>query len=324
MSLMKADSRIYVAGHQGMVGSALVRRLQTEGHTNILTATAEELDLRNQEAVRCWFEANRPEFVFLAAARVGGIQANHRHPAEFLYDNLMIGTNTIHQAYLSGATKLAFLGSSCVYPRECPQPIREEYLMTGPLEPTNEGYSLAKIPGIRMASFYNRQYGFNAICPMPCSLYGTNDNYHPLHSHVLPALIRRFMNATEDAAPSVTLWGTGTARREFLHVDDLARAVVFLMNEWDSPEMINVGAGVDYTIAELASMVASKVGYQGQILWDTSMPDGMPRRCLEVTKMTQLGFKPEISMEQGLDLAIQEYRLRWHNTPGYRDREVGR
>lgn len=321
MTPMKQDARIYVAGHQGMVGSALVRRLAAEGYHNLLTATQEELDLRDQAAVSRWFAQNKPEYVFLAAARVGGIQANARHPAEFLYDNLMIGTNCIHQAYVHGAKKLAFLGSSCVYPRECPQPMREEYLMTGPLEPTNEGYSLAKIPGIRMAEFYHRQYGFQTVCPMPCNLYGTNDNYHPQHSHVLPALIRRFVNATETGTPSVTLWGTGKARRELMHTDDLARAVVFLMNHWDSPEMINVGAGTDYSIAELAQMVARKVGYTGEILWDTSMPDGMPRRCLEVSKMTALGFAPEIDMETGLDMAIAEYRQRWHGNEAYRDSE---
>ncbi len=245
---------------------------------------------------------------FLAAAKVGGIQANRQFPADFIYDNLMIQTNVIHQAHLSGVEKLLFLGSSCVYPRDCPQPMKEEYLLTGPLEPTNEAYALAKVAGLRMAQYYHEQHGMNCICPMPCNLYGPNDSFDPLHSHVLGALVRKFVDATDDGGGEVSLWGTGSARREFLHVDDLARAVLFLMEVWDSPEILNVGAGKDISIKELAALIAHKVGHSGNITWDSSKPDGMPRKCLDVSRIEALGFEPMIPLETGIENMIADYR----------------
>jgi len=291
-----------------MVGSAIVRILLENSFENVLTATRNVADLRDPEAVRRYFEAERPDHVVLAAAKVGGIQANRKYPADFIYDNLMIQSNVIHQAHLSGVKKLIFLGSSCVYPRDCPQPMKEEYLLTGRLEPTNEAYALAKVAGLRMAQYYHEQYGMNCICPMPCNLYGANDSFDPLHSHVLSALVRRFVDAVDDASPEVELWGTGSARREFLNVDDLARAVLFLMEEWDRPEIINVGVGKDISIRDLADLIARKLGYTGVIAWDPSKPDGMPRKCLDVTKMASLGFEPEIPLEAGIDRMIADYR----------------
>lgn len=305
---MDRNDRVYVAGHSGMVGSAIVRRLRESSFENVLTATRDVVDLRNPEAVRRYFEAERPDHVILAAAKVGGIQANRKYPADFIYDNLMIQSNVIHQAHLSGVRKLLFLGSSCVYPRDCPQPMKEEYLLTGRLEPTNEAYALAKVAGLRMAQYYHEQYGMNCLCPMPCNLYGANDSFDPLHSHVLSALVRRFVDALDDETREVELWGTGSARREFLNVDDLARAVLFLMEEWDSPEIINVGVGKDISIKDLANLIAQKLGYEGVIVWDPSKPDGMPRKCLDVTKMTALGFEPEIPLETGIDHMIADYR----------------
>jgi len=302
------NDRVYVAGHSGMVGSAIVRRLRENSFENVLTATRDVADLRNPEAVRRYFEAERPDHVILAAAKVGGIQANRKYPADFIYDNLMIQSNVIHQAHLSGVRKLLFLGSSCVYPRDCPQPMKEEYLLTGRLEPTNEAYALAKVAGLRMAQYYHEQYGMNCLCPMPCNLYGANDSFDPLHSHVLSALVRRFVDALDEETREVELWGTGSARREFLNVDDLARAVLFLMEEWDSPEIINVGVGKDISIRDLANLIAQKLGYEGVIAWDPSKPDGMPRKCLDVTKMTALGFEPEIPLETGIDHMIADYR----------------
>jgi len=302
------NDRVYVAGHSGMVGSAIVRILLENSFENVLTATRNVADLRDPEAVRRYFEAERPDHVVLAAAKVGGIQANRKYPADFIYDNLMIQSNVIHQAHLSGVKKLIFLGSSCVYPRDCPQPMKEEYLLTGRLEPTNEAYALAKVAGLRMAQYYHEQYGMNCICPMPCNLYGANDSFDPLHSHVLSALVRRFVDAVDDASPEVELWGTGSARREFLNVDDLARAVLFLMEEWDRPEIINVGVGKDISIRDLADLIARKLGYTGVIAWDPSKPDGMPRKCLDVTKMASLGFEPEIPLEAGIDRMIADYR----------------
>lgn len=291
-----------------MVGSALVRALTRAGYTNLVTAPRPGVDLRDCEAVGKLFAELAPDVVILAAAKVGGIQANRSRPAEFMYDNLAIQSNVIHESHRAGVRELVFLGSSCVYPRECPQPMKEEYLLTGPLEPTNEGYALAKIAGLRMAQYYQKQYGIRVICPMPSNLYGTNDNFHPENSHVLSALVRKFCDAADHNESTVTVWGTGKARREFLHVDDLAEAVLLLIDRWHSPEIINVGAGDDISIRELAELIARKAGFSGQITWDTSMPDGMPRKLLDISKIAALGFQPRISLEQGIEQTIHEYR----------------
>lgn len=300
--------RVFVAGHRGMVGSALVRALRNHGASEIITAGRAELDLRDGAAVERFFDRERPEVVILAAARVGGIQANRSRPAEFIRDNLAIQTNVIHQAHLSGVRKLVFLGTSCVYPRECPQPMKEEYLLTGPLEPTNEAYAIAKIAGLKMAQYYNRQYGLDVICPMPSNVYGTNDNFDPEHAHVLSSLVRKFSDAADQSRDEVVVWGSGSARREFLHVDDLAGAVLLLMERWNSSAIINVGAGSDISIRELAHLIAVKTGYRGRIGWDRSMPDGMPQKLLDVSKISALGFVPEISLEEGVERTIREYR----------------
>jgi GDP-L-fucose synthase len=300
-------SRIYVAGHRGLVGSAILRRLKEKGCENLLTATSGELDLRDQAGVTCFFRENRPEYVFLAAAKVGGIQANASQPAEFLYDNLAIQTNVIHAAWKYGARKLLFLGSSCIYPKMAPQPIKEEYLLTGPLEPTNEAYAIAKIAGLKMAAAYRAQYGFQAISLMPTNLYGPGDNFDLETSHVLPALIRRFHEAKLAGAPAVTLWGTGTARREFLHADDLGAAACFAMEHYDGTGPVNVGTGEDLSIAELARMVARVVGYSGAICFDASRPDGTPRKLLDVSHLTELGWKPRIGLERGIASTYEWY-----------------
>lgn len=305
---MNPSDRIFVAGHQGMVGSALLRSLKARGYHFLLTPPRSRVDLRDSHQVEKWFTEQRPDYVFLAAARVGGIQANRQYPAEFIYDNLMIQNNVIDQAYRSGVKKLLFLGSSCVYPRECPQPIKEEYLLTGPLEPTNEAYALAKIAGLKMAQYYHRQYGFQSVCPMPCNLYGDNDSFDPLQSHVFSALIRKFVNAVDTAKDEVVLWGSGSARREFLHVRDLSEAVLLLMEHWHSPDIINVGSGFDVTIRELAEQIAEATGYRGRVVWDCSIPDGMPRKCLDISRISQLGFRPSISLTEGIRLMIAEYR----------------
>ncbi len=305
---MKKNSRIYVAGHAGMVGSAIVRALRAEGFSRIITASHEELELRDAVAVARFFKDQKPEYVFLAAAKVGGIQANRNHQADFLRDNLEIQNNVIHNSYLNGAEELVFLGSSCIYPRECPQPMKEEYLLTGPVEPTNEGYALAKIAGLRLAQFYQQQYGLKCINPMPCNIYGFNDNFDPANSHVLAALVKKFVDAKDANTPEVVLWGSGIARRELLHVDDLARALLLLVEKWHSPEIINVGCGTDVSIKELATMVAEKTGYNGKLGWDTSMPDGMLRKCLDVSKLNALGFRPEIALAQGLSQVIADCR----------------
>lgn len=291
-----------------MVGSALLRALTRDGYPNLITVSREKADLRERAAVRAVFEETQPDVVLLAAARVGGIQANRLYPAEFLYDNLLIQTNVIDEARRAGSKELLFLGSSCVYPREAPQPIREEYLLTGPLEPTNEGYALAKIAGLRMAQYYAKQYGTRAICPMPTNLYGTNDNFHPENSHVLSALVRKFCDVVAEGKKSVTVWGTGSARREFLHVDDFAEAVLLLIEKWPSPDIVNVGTGQDVTIRELAELIAAKSGFTGDIEWDTSMPDGMPRKLLDISRISALGFRPRITLEQGIEQTIAEYR----------------
>ncbi len=307
MNRLKLDEGIFVAGHRGMVGSALLRLLRREGFCNLITAGRDELDLRDPAAVHCFMDTGRPSVVVLAAAKVGGIQSNRTFPADFLYDNLAIQNNVIHEAHRTGARQVVFLGSSCIYPRDCPQPMKEEYLLTGPLEPTNEAYALAKIAGLRMAQYYERQYGLRSLCPMPCNLYGPNDSFDPQKSHVLSALVRRFVDAAANGAEEVTLWGTGVARREFLHVDDLARAVLFLMRNHDSSEIVNIGSGSDISIRELAELIARKAGYGGAICWDASMPDGMLRKCLDVSRMHTLGFMTSIGLDEGIDGVIDEY-----------------
>jgi GDP-L-fucose synthase len=296
-----------VAGHRGLVGSAIVRRLEALGCRNVLVRTHSELDLREQGTVDRFFRDCRPEFVFLAAAKVGGILANASHPAEFLYDNLAIQTNVIHSAWAHDCRKLLFLGSSCIYPRLAPQPIREEYLLTGPLELTNEAYAIAKIAGLKMAAAYHAQYGFSTINLMPTNLYGPGDNFDLETSHVLPAMIRRLHEARSVGAHSVTLWGTGTPRREFLHVDDLANAACFLMENYDSPHPLNVGVGEDLTIAELATMVARVVSYDGRIVFDPSRPEGTPRKLLDVTRIHALGWRAQVPLEQGIGMTYAWY-----------------
>jgi GDP-L-fucose synthase len=300
LSVMNRDSLIYVAGHRGLVGSALVRALRAAGHNNLLLRTRQELDLTRQEAVEGFFAEHRPEYVFVAAARVGGILANDSYPVEFLRDNLAIHSHIIDSAYRNGTRKLLYLGSSCVYPKHAPQPMREECLLTGPLEPTNEWYAVAKIAGIKMCQAYRRQYGFNAIAAMPTNLYGPGDNFDLAGSHVLPALLRKVHEAKHKGASTVEVWGTGTPRREFLHVDDLAGACLFLMQHYDDASWINVGCGSDLTIAELAQTLTRVVGYQGVLRFDSSKPDGTPRKLLDTGRITALGWRPTISLEAGL------------------------
>jgi len=305
---LSQTSRVFVAGHRGMVGSAIVRRLQALGCRHVVVRKRSELDLCDPAAVNQFFLECRPEFVFLSAARTGGILANSIRPAEFLYDNLAIQTNVIHAAWKHGSKRLLFLGSSCIYPRLAPQPIKEEYLLTGPLETTNEAYAIAKIAGLKLAAAYHSQYGFSAISLMPTNLYGPGDNFDLESSHVLPALIRRFHEANVSAVPEVTLWGTGAARREFLHVDDLANAACFLMENYDTPELLNVGVGEDLTIAELAALVARVVGYKGRIAFDPSRPDGTPRKLLDVSRVHTLGWRAQIPIESGIASTYEWYR----------------
>lgn len=297
---MRPESRVYVAGHRGLVGSAIVRSLTDQGFCNLVTRGHAELDLCDQRAVDSFFAKERPEYVFQAAAKVGGIHANDTYPADFIRDNLFIQNNIIDAAYRHGCKKLLFLGSSCIYPRLCPQPIKEEYLLTGPLEPTNEWYAIAKIAGIKMCQAYRRQYGFDAISAMPTNLYGPGDNFHPENSHVLPALLRRFHEAVAAGASEVAIWGTGTPRREVLYVDDLADALVFLMQNYSAAEHINVGCGEDLTIMELAESVAQTVGYSGRIIADSTHPDGTPQKLLDVSKLSALGWKPKTPLAEGL------------------------
>jgi GDP-L-fucose synthase len=297
---MNDDSRVYVAGHRGLVGSAIVRELRRLGCKHLIVRSSTELDLRRQDAVDAFFDQERPEYVFLAAAKVGGIHANDTYPADFLRDNLQIQTNVIDAAWRAGVEKLCFLGSSCIYPKLAPQPMREDALLTGPLEPTNEWYAIAKIAGIKMCQAYRRQHGFNAISLMPTNLYGPGDNFDLQNSHVLPALIRRFHEARMRGDAEVVIWGTGTPRREFLHCDDLARAVVHLMNTYESGELVNIGCGTDVTIRELAELVAGVVGFTGRLVFDTSKPDGTPRKLLDVTRLSALGWKPSITLEEGV------------------------
>jgi GDP-L-fucose synthase len=297
---MNLDSRIYVAGHRGLVGSAIVRRLQADGATNLILRAHDELDLVDQAAVEAFFATERPEYVFLAAAKVGGIHANSNYPAEFIHDNLAIQTNVIHNAWKHGAKKLLFLGSSCIYPRDSPQPIKEEYLLTGPLEPTNEWYAVAKIAGLKMCQAYRQQYGFNAICAMPTNLYGPGDNYDAESSHVVPALIRRIHQAKVIAAPLVSIWGSGRPLREFLHVDDLADALVFLMRAYSDGDIINVGSGLEISIAELAALLSEIIGYQGELEFDSSRPDGTPRKLLDSSRLNTMGWQPRMDLKTGL------------------------
>jgi len=308
-NIFDLNSKIYVAGHAGLVGSAIVRRLQELGYRHIVTRTIKELDLTNQAETNLFFEQEKPEFVFLAAAKVGGIQANNTYPADFIYVNLAIETNVIKAAHDYKVKKLLFLGSSCIYPKECPQPIKEEYLLSGPLEPTNEAYAIAKIAGLKMCQFFKKQYGDNFVSVMPTNLYGPNDNFDLQTSHVLPALIRKFHEAKINKAPFVEIWGTGTPRREFLYVDDLADAVIFLMKNYESLEHINVGTGEDLTIAELANIIKNVVGYTADIKFDTTKPDGTMRKLLDVSKLNKLGWKPVISLEEGIKASYYSYRL---------------
>lgn len=304
---MDTHARIYVAGHRGLVGSAIVRHLLAEGADHLLLRTHAEVDLTQQEQVERFFEREKPEYVFLAAAKVGGIHANATYPAEFIHQNLAIQTNVIHSAWRHGARKLLFLGSSCIYPRDCPQPIKEEYLLTGPLEATNEAYAVAKIAGLMMCRSYREQYGFDAISAMPTNLYGPGDNYHPENSHVVPALIRRFHEAKLANSPEVAIWGSGRPLREFLHVHDLASAAVFLMRQYGGPDFVNVGSGEEVSIAELARTVAEVVGYQGSLVFDDKKPDGTPRKRLDTSRLSDLGWRPRISLQEGLLQTYEAY-----------------
>ncbi|MES9844571.1 MAG: GDP-L-fucose synthase [Candidatus Sedimenticola sp. PURPLELP] len=324
---MNLDAKIYIAGHSGLVGSALKRNLISKGFSNLVTRSHSELDLTDQAAVENFFSKEKPEYVFLAAAKVGGIHANNEYPADFIYDNLVIQSNVIHSSYNNGVSRLLFLGSSCIYPKMAPQPIKEEYLLTGPLEPTNRPYALAKIAGIEMCWSYNRQYGTRYLSVMPTNLYGLGDNYHPINSHVIPGLINRFHNAKVSECPSVTVWGTGKARREFMYSDDMADACVFLMGLSDLETgsifntsdhkngntvapVVNIGVGVDVSIRELAVMIKAVVGFEGEVLFDETKPDGPPRKCLDVNFLDSFGWKPVTSLEQGLCKAYQDYLKR--------------
>lgn len=298
---MEYNSSIYVAGHNGLVGSSLVRRLKMAGHHNIITVDKSRLDLRNQMSVKRFFAVQKPDYVFLAAAKVGGINYNKNYPADFIYDNVTIQNNVIHSSYENKVKKLMFLGSACIYPKVTPQPIKEEYLLTAPLEETNEGYALAKIAGLKMCQKYNEQYGFNAVSVMPANLYGINDNFNIEQCHVIPAMINKFYNAKISNKKQVTLFGDGSPTREFLHVDDLADALIFLMNNYDDPAHINIGSGKEYTIKELSETVARVVGYTGEIIWDTTKPNGTPRRKLDTSKLDSLGWSATVDLESGID-----------------------
>jgi len=305
--MMKKNARIYIAGHHGMVGSAIYRRLRAEGYRNFVLKGRSQLDLRDSNSVRKFFEVEQPEYVFLAAAKVGGIHANNIYRAEFIHDNLMIQTNVIHSAFECNVKKLLFLGSSCIYPKDALQPIKEEALLTGALEPTNEPYAVAKIAGIKMCQSYRLQYGSNFISLMPTNLYGPNDNYHPLNSHVLPALIRKFYEAKRQSQDSVEIWGSGTPKREFLHVDDLADACLFLMDGYDSGEIINVGTGVDLSIRDLALLIKDCIGFEGELNFNSEYPDGTPRKLLDTSKINALGWLPKKGLEEGIRGVCFEY-----------------
>ncbi|WP_020605737.1 GDP-L-fucose synthase [Spirosoma spitsbergense] len=304
---MEKQARIYVAGHRGMVGSAIVRKLQDEGYTTIITRTSSELDLRNQAAVTDFFDQENPDYVFLAAAKVGGILANNTYRAEFLYDNLMIESNIIHSAYKTGVKKLLFLGSSCIYPKLAPQPLKEEYLLSGYLESTNEPYAIAKITGIKLCDAYRSQYGCNFISAMPTNLYGPNDNYNLQGSHVLPALIRKFHEAKVNDEPTVEVWGTGSPMREFLHADDLADACFFLMENYNDELFVNIGTGEDVTIREAAELIKDIVGFEGELRWNTEKPDGTPRKLMDVSRLHEMGWKHRTELRQGLEMTYQDF-----------------
>jgi GDP-L-fucose synthase len=305
---MLKNAKIYIAGHRGMVGSAIFRALESKGYTNILVRTSTELDLRNQQDVAQFFAIEKPEYVFLAAAKVGGIFANNTYRADFIYENSMIQNNVIHHAYLNGVKKLLFLGSSCIYPKLATQPLKEEYLLTGLLEPTNEPYAIAKIAGIKMCEAYRAQYGCNFISVIPTNLYGPNDNYDPENSHVLPAILRKFISAKRNGVSSVTIWGTGSPLREFMHVDDLASACLFLMENFSESGTVNIGVGKEITILDLAKLIKQIIGYEGEILTDTTMPDGMQRKLLDSSKLTNLGWSAKISLLDGLKNVVEEIK----------------
>ena len=303
---MEKQAKIYVAGHRGMVGSAIVRELNRLGYFNVIVRTSAELDLRNQSAVEMFYQQEKPDYVFVAAAKVGGILANNTYRAEFLYDNLCIQNNLIHNAHVVGVKKLLFLGSSCIYPKMAPQPLKEEYLLSGYLEPTNEPYAIAKITGIKMCEAYRDQYGCNFISAMPTNMYGPNDNYHPENSHVLPALIRRIVLAKRNNEPSVTIWGTGTPRREFLHVDDLSDACYFLLQNYNENGLVNIGCGNDVSIKELAEIIVAEAGYDGQLVFDTTKPDGTPRKLMDTSKINSLGWKAKLNLKEGISKTLNE------------------
>ena len=305
--MMEKNAKIYVAGHKGMVGSAIVRELKKQGYDNIITRSHKELDLTRQDQVEAFFEMEKPDYVFLAAAKVGGIVANNEAPADFMYDNMILEMNVIHSSFKNNVKELMFLGSSCIYPRLAPQPIKEEYLLSGKLEETNEAYALAKISGLKYCEYLNRQYKTDYISVMPTNLYGPNDNYHPTHSHVLPALIRRFHEAKIENKPYVTCWGTGKPLREFLYVDDLANACVFLMNTYSGNETVNLGTGIEITIKELTELVAKVIGYEGEIRWDSTKPDGTPRKLLDVSKLESLGWHYKTELKDGIKLAYDDF-----------------
>jgi GDP-L-fucose synthase len=307
---MNKDAKIFIAGHRGMVGSAIHRKLTSLGYSNIVTRTSAELDLRIQERVNEFFEAERPEYVFLAAAKVGGILANNTYRADFIYENIMIQSNVIHSSHATTVKKLMFLGSSCIYPKLAPQPLKEDYLLTGLLEPTNEPYAIAKIAGIKMCDAYRSQYGCDFISVMPTNLYGPNDNYDLQNAHVLPSLVRKFHEAKIINLPEVSIWGTGSPKREFLHADDLADACVFLMNTYSDEGLVNIGTGEDISISDLALMIKDVVGYEGSIVYDHSKPDGTPRKLMDVSKLSKLGWKYTIPLKQGLEMVYQEYQSR--------------
>lgn len=312
---MNKNSKIFIAGHRGMVGSAIHRKLLGMGYTNIITRTSSELDLRIQETVTEFFEMDRPDYVFLAAAKVGGIWANQSFPADFIYQNIVVQSNVIHSAYATGVKKLLFLGSSCIYPKLAPQPMKEEYLLTGLLEPTNEPYAIAKIAGIKMCDAYRAQYGCNFISVMPTNLYGPNDNYDLQNAHVLPTLIRKFHEAKQNGDPAVTIWGTGTPMREFLHADDLADACYFLMENYNQEGLVNIGTGEDVTITQLALLIKEVVGYEGDLIYDASKPDGTPRKLMDVSKLTNLGWKYSIELKDGLKQVYNDYKNSQTSTP---------
>lgn len=305
---MEKNSKIYIAGHRGMVGSAIVRRLEKEGYSNFVLRTSDELDLRNQQMVNNFFEAEKPEYVFLAAAKVGGIMANNTLRGEFIYDNLMIEANVIHAAYVNGVKKLLFLGSSCIYPKMAPQPLKEEYILSGYLEPTNQPYAIAKITGIELCDAYRAQYGCSFISAMPTNLYGPNDNYHPEQSHVLPALLRKFILAKRNNTPALEIWGSGKPLREFLHVDDMADACYYLMQHYDKKGLVNVGVGEDLSIADLAQLIKEITSYEGQIIFDPTKPDGTPRKLMDVSKLGSMGWKARIGLREGIQRVYEEVK----------------